>query len=126
MPLSDEESIDRVNPFIQHDFFMPGTSRQVVDFAPHKKVMERVEPEEEYRSPMCDYGVMVSGRIGKTGNCPLSRQMYPGRNIQYEDDVSLRINGALNSNSKEIVNVNNHTMNNIAGVATLLLLIAVL
>ena len=123
MPLSDEESIDRVNPFVQHDFFMPGTSRQVVDFAPHKKPVED-EPEEEYRSPMCDYGVMVAGRIGKTGNCPLSRSLYPGRNIQYDEDVPL-LN--VNEVGKETNNpTSNKTMNNIAGVATLLLLIAVL
>lgn len=122
MPLSDEESIDRVNPFVQHDFFMPGTSRQVVDFAPHKKPVED-EPEQEYRSPMCDYGVMVAGRIGKTGNCPLSRSLYPGRNIQYDEDVPLLVH---NKNVANKETNSDKTMNNIAGVATLLLLIAIL
>ena len=123
MPLSDEESIDRVNPFVQHEFLMPGTSRQVLDFPKHTKFVEQVEPEEVYRSPMCDYGVMVAGRIGKTGECQLSRGLYPGRNIQYDDDAP-RHNS---ENNKAGGNPTNQKMiNNIAGVATLLLLIAVL
>jgi len=122
MPLSDEESIDRVNPFVQHDFFMPGTSRQVIDFPKHTKYVEQVEPEEVYRSPMCDYGVMVAGRIGKTGECRLSRGLYPGRNIQYDDDAPRHIN----ENNKAGNPTSQKMTNNIAGVATLLLLIAVL
>ena len=46
MPLTDEESIDRVNPYVQHDFFMPGTSRQLIDFAEHKPPAEEAAQEE--------------------------------------------------------------------------------
>lgn len=124
MPLSDEESIDRVNPFVQHDFFMPGTSRQFIDFAPHVEPAE--EPaQEEYVSPTRDYGVMVAGRIGKRGNCVLSRGLYPGRNIQYEDDPSVRPKSVENKN-----NPNGHdrkkTMNNFLGMLILLLLVVIL
>lgn len=123
MPLSDEESIDRVNPFVQHDFFMPGTSRQIVDFQKHtKKVQE--QPEEMYRSPMCDYGVMVAGRIGNTGTCPLSRSLYPGRNIQYDEGVRLY----TEKYSPEVVvkKTNSNAFNNVVGATILLLLIAAL
>ena len=121
MPLSDEESIDRVNPYVQHDFFMPGTSRQIIDFAPHKKPIE--EPmQQEYRSPMCDCGVMVAGRIGRTDVCPLSRDLYPGRNIQYDEDpVAV---SRENNNPNKIHN--QKTMNNMVGAGILLLLVAVL
>jgi len=69
---------------------------------------------------------MVAGRIGKTGNCPLSRSLYPGRNIQYDDDEDVPLLN-MNEVGKETNNpTSNKTMNNIAGVATLLLLIAIL
>jgi len=120
MPLSDEESIDRVNPYVQHDFFMPGTSRQIIDFAPHKKPIE--EPvQQEYRSPMCDYGVMVAGRIGRTDVCPLSRDLYPGRNIQYDEDPV----AVYRENNPNKIH-NQKTMNNMVGAGILLLLVAVL
>ena len=57
MPLTDEESIDRVNPYVQHDFFMPGTSRQLIDFAEHKPPAEEAA-QEEYRSPACDLSLI--------------------------------------------------------------------
>jgi len=120
MPLSDEESIDRVNPYVQHDFFMPGTSRQIIDFAPHKKPTEELA-QPEYRSPMCDYGVMVAGRIGRTDVCPLSRDLYPGRNIQYDEEPMAV------SREKQPNKVHNQkTMNNMVGAGILLLLVAVL
>lgn len=119
MPLTDEESIDRVNPYVQHDFFMPGTSRQLIDFAEHKKPAEEA-PQEEYRSPMCDYSIMSAGRIGKTGPCPLSRGLYPGRNIQYDEDPVLT-ERIQNENKK-----NSNAANNLIGGVILLLLIAAL
>lgn len=121
MLLSDEESIDRVNPYVQHDFFMPGTSRQIIDFAPHKEPVEEVV-QQEYRSPMCDYGVMVAGRIGKKGPCSLSRGLYPGRNIQYDEDVPNALNNDNNHNER----TNSKLVNNFMGGAILLLLIAAL
>ena len=120
MPLTDEESIDRVNPYVQHDFFMPGTSRQMIDFAEHKPPAEEAA-QEEYRSPACDEAIMIAGRIGKTGPCPLSRSLYPGRNIQYDEDP------AINGTSEEATKTENPSMrNNLIGGAILILLIAAL
>ena len=120
MPLTDEESIDRVNPYVQHDFFMPGTSRQIIDFAEHKAPTEEVF-QQEYTSPMCDYSIRSAGRIGKTGPCPLSRGLYPGRNIQYDEDPVLMENAQEEKKSK-----NSTATNNLIGGAILLLLIAAL
>lgn len=123
MPLSDEESIDRVNPFVQHDFLMPGTSRQFIDFAPHVAPTE--EPaQEEYMSPTRDNGVMVAGRIGKRANCHLSRGLYPGRNIQY-DDVPVPMGSSL-ENTKRGNSKDNTTMSNFLGMLILLLLVVIL
>jgi hypothetical protein len=121
MPLSDEESIDRVNPFVQHDFFMPGTSRQIIDFAKHTP--QREEPEQApYVSPACDYGVMIAGRIGKTGDCPLSRDLLPGRNIQYDEPMNL-VNKPRNLVDEE---ARKRMVNNLISVAILSLLIVAL
>lgn len=118
MPLTDEESIDKVNPYVQHDFFMPGTSRQLIDFAAHKPPAEE-QVQEEYTSPACDSAVMIAGRIGRTEPCALSRGLYPGRNIQYDDDP------AIFGTPEERVNTENPSMrNNLIGGAILLLLIA--
>ena len=121
MPLTDEESMDRVNPYVQHDFFMPGTSRQLIDFAEHEAPTEE-EFKDDYISPMCDYGVMVAGRIGKKGPCSLSRGLYPGRNIQYDEDVPNALNNDNNHNER----TNSKLVNNFMGGAILLLLIAAL
>jgi len=52
--------------------------------------------------------------------------LYPGRNIQYDDDEDVPLLN-MNEVGKETNNpTSNKTMNNIAGVATLLLLIAIL
>ena len=120
MPLTDEESIDRVNPYVQYDFFMPGTSRQLIDFADHKPPVEEAD-QEEYRSPTCDKAIMIAGRIGKTGPCPLSRSLYPGRNIQYDEDPA--VNGVSENGSKT---ENTSMRNNLIGGVILILLIAAL
>jgi hypothetical protein len=120
MPLTDEESIDKVNPYVQHDFFMPGTSRQLIDFAEHKPPVEE-QAQEEYTSPACDSAVMIAGRIGRTEPCALSRGLYPGRNIQYDEDP------LINGTSGEVVKTETSSMrNNLIGGAILLLLIAAL
>jgi len=121
MPLTDEESIDRVNPYVQHDFFMPGTSRQMIDFAAHKPLVEEM-PRQEYRSPACDSAIMIAGRIGKTKPCALYRTLYPGRNIQYDDDPKIRVPQNQTVGQKEEPTMRN----NLVGGAVLLLLIAAL
>ena len=121
MILTDEESIDRVNPYVQHDFFMPGTSRQMIDFAAHKPPAEE-QPQQEYRSPACDKAVMIAGRIGKTKPCALSRPLYSGRNIQYDEDPE--IYGPQNDNDMQ--NQETIMRNNLIGGVILILLIAAL
>lgn len=121
MPLTDEESIDRVNPYVQHDFFMPGTSRQMIDFAAHKPPAEEM-PQQEYTSPACESAVMIAGRIGKTEPCPLSRTLYPGRNIQYDEDPVIFGTPEKPANTENVASMRN----NLIGGAILILLIAVL
>lgn len=118
---NDQDLIDNINPFVQHDFFMPGGVRQPHDFGAYKQpTEEESQLDKKYVSPMCDYGITVAGRIGKKGPCKLSRPLYPGRNIQYDDDLVVKSNPGHNNPG------NNTTLVNVAGALSLILLIAAL
>jgi hypothetical protein len=77
MMLTDEEAIDKVNPFVTHDFSLPGSVRQsggYDDFTEFRKESGIVEPK---RSVFCDYGLCAES----TSECSLSRGVHPRRNI---------------------------------------------
>jgi len=90
--LSDQNTINDINPYVLIDFSPPGSIS-----APYKFSNYSTPPEEQpamwendEKSVMCDYGK----RVGFGGsnmcenpkpNCPMSRLLLPERVIQYED-----------------------------------------
>jgi hypothetical protein len=81
--LSDQASIDKINPYVSGEFSLPGSSRRPNSFAPHKQIKEGGMPESEHI--MCEYGVTAGDKTvdfckGKSA-CELSRPTIPGRNI---------------------------------------------
>ncbi len=81
--LSDQASIDKINPYVSREFSLPGSSRRPNTFAPHKKIEEGGMPESEHI--ICEYGVTAGDKTvdfckGKSA-CELSRPAIPGRNI---------------------------------------------
>ena len=81
--LSDQASINKINPYVSGEFSLPGSSRRPNSFAPHKQIKEGGMPESEHI--MCEYGVTAGDKTvdfckGKSA-CELSRSAIPGRNI---------------------------------------------
>lgn len=81
--LSDQASIDKINPYVSGEFSLPGSSRRPNSFAPHKQTKEDGMPESEHI--ICEYGVTAGDKTvdfckGKSA-CELSRPAIPGRNI---------------------------------------------
>lgn len=78
MMLTDEEAIDKVNPFVTHDFSLPGSVRQIGDYDNFTEVSEESGLTEPERSVYCDYGLCADA----SSKCSLSRGIYPRRNIE--------------------------------------------
>ena len=75
--LSDEEAIDNVNPFVMHDFSLPGGVRQTGSFEDFSEMRSEPGIGEPTRSVYCDYGLCTES----TSACSLSRPLHPRRNI---------------------------------------------
>jgi hypothetical protein len=75
--LSDEEAIDNVNPFVVHDFSLPGGVRQTGSFEDFSEMRSEPGIAEPTRSVYCDYGLCTES----TSECSLSRPLHPRRNI---------------------------------------------
>lgn len=75
--LSDEEAIDNVNPFVMHDFSLPGGVRQTGSFEDFSEMRSEPGIGEPTRSVYCDYGLCAES----TSECSLSRPLHPRRNI---------------------------------------------
>ena len=83
--IEDEDAMDRVNPFVQHDFSLPGTVRSPSEFARHDREKD-IDVLDEYVSPACEQATTAGWRGADMcqaikPNCPISRPLYPGRNI---------------------------------------------
>ncbi len=87
--LSDSNTINDFNPFVMGDMSLPGASRQPQVFDRHP-LPHQVEKEEATfsrdKSVMCDYGITAGSKTidmcrPSEPNCPLSRPLLPGRNI---------------------------------------------
>lgn len=76
MVLSEEEAIDNVNPFVTHDFSLPGTVRQSGGYDDFTEVSKKSDIVDE-KSVYCDYGLCEDS----TTQCSLSRDVHPRRNI---------------------------------------------
>lgn len=85
--LNDNNAINDFNPFVQGEFFLPGTSRKPQEFDRHplpRQVEEDAVASEQ--SVICDYGITAGSKTIDMcrpikPNCPLSRPLVPGRNI---------------------------------------------
>ena len=75
--LSDEEAIDNVNPFVMHDFSLPGGVRQTGSFEDFSEMRSEPGIGEPTRSVYCDYGLCAES----SSECSLSRPLHPRRNI---------------------------------------------
>lgn len=75
--LNDEDAIDDINPFVVHDFSLPGGVRQTGDFEDFSEIKSEPGIPEQKRSVYCDYGLCAES----TTECSLSRPLHPRRNI---------------------------------------------
>jgi len=75
--LSDEDTINHVNPFVAHDFSLPGSVGQMNDFEDFSETRKEVGMPEQQRSVFCDYGLCKKD----SNTCSLSRPLHPRRNI---------------------------------------------
>ena len=75
--LDDEDAINDINPFVVHDFSLPGGVRQTGDFEDFTEIRDEPGIPERERSVYCDYGLCAES----TSECSLSRPLHPRRNI---------------------------------------------
>jgi hypothetical protein len=75
--LNDEDAINDVNPFVSHDFSLPGGVRQTGNFEDFTEMRREPGIPEKQRSVYCDYGLCAES----TSECSLSRPLHPRRNI---------------------------------------------
>lgn len=75
--LDDEDAINDVNPFVVHDFSLPGGVRQTGSFEDFTEIRDESGIPERERSVYCDYGICAES----TSECSLSRPLHPRRNI---------------------------------------------
>jgi hypothetical protein len=116
MMLTDEEAIDKVNPFVTHDFSLPGSVRQsggYDDFTEFRKESGIVEPK---RSVYCEYGLCAES----TSDCSLSRGVHPKRNI----DTGFTRQKKTGIIEKVTVGVSNHPEFSLIGGSICVLAIA--
>ena len=75
--LDDEDAINDVNPFVSHDFSLPGGVRQTGNFEDFTEIKQEPGIPDQTRSVYCDYGLCEESK----GGCSLSRPLHPRRNI---------------------------------------------
>ena len=112
--LNDEDAINDVNPFVTHDFSLPGGVRQTGDFEDFTEMRNEPGIPEQERSVYCDYGLCKESK----GTCSLSRPVHPRRNI----DTGFTKNDRTFI-QKVVVGVSNNPKFSIIGASILLLAI---
>jgi len=75
--LNDEYAIDDVNPFVQHDFSLPGGIRQTGDFSDFQEVTSHTDLDHREKSVFCETNACKS----ETEPCMISKSVHPMRNI---------------------------------------------
>jgi hypothetical protein len=88
--LCDDATINDINPFVVHDFSLPGGVRQTPEFADYSKdVNTKADIEVPALSPICDIASTAGDRTvdfctgGRQPPCLLGRPVHPRRNIDY-------------------------------------------
>ena len=77
MMLTEEEAIDNVNPFVTHDFSLPGSVRQSGGYDDFTEIKSEPGIPEPTKSVYCDYALCNEA----TSMCSLDRPLIPRRNI---------------------------------------------
>ena len=83
--ISDEDTINDVNPFVQRDFSLPGAVGKPHPFQEFKEEIH-VDVHRVEEPHICQYGITSGDKTidmcrPSDQTCPLSRPLYPGRNI---------------------------------------------
>jgi len=107
--LSDQNTINDINPYVLIDFSPPGSISAPYKFTTYSKPEEKPsmwEETENEKSIMCDYGKRVGFRGSNMcenppPNCAMSRGVLPERVFQYEDG---RVNTEINVKAKQEAN----------------------
>ena len=115
--LEDEEAINDVNPFVQHEFSLPGGVRQTGDFADFTVTRYENGITDTEKSVYCDYGLCKDS----TSECSLSKPLQPRRNI----DTGFTKND-LKFVPQVVVGVANNPKMSIIGASILLLTISLI
>lgn len=97
--LDDKATMDHVNPFVQNKISLPGATRHPGEFAKHKPIENVKKMVNDFKSPICEYGVTVGWGAPNMctdvqgERCHLSRPILPGRNIDrgYDEDTSTNV-----------------------------------
>ena len=96
--LNDDDAINDVNPFVTHDFSLPGGVRETgnfADFVEMKKSAAKAAKEE--KSVFCSTGLCKD----ETKPCLINKKVRPQRNIDY---------GFTRQSKKVIVGVSNKSV----------------
>lgn len=76
--LNDDDAINDVNPFVTHDFSLPGGVRQTGNFEDFVEVKPKTLPIE-VKSVFCNTGLCAD----ETEPCLIEKKVHPRRNIDY-------------------------------------------
>jgi hypothetical protein len=77
--LNDEAAIDDVNPFVLHDFSLPGGVRQTGKFEDFQEVPKSKGIPEPTKSVFCDLALCEDEKTP----CDIDKTLHPRRNIDY-------------------------------------------
>jgi hypothetical protein len=77
--LNDEDAINDVNPFVAHDFSLPGGVRQTGGFDDFQEVTPSTGIPAARKSVFCETGLCAKEKEP----CRLGRGVHPRRNIDY-------------------------------------------
>lgn len=77
--LNDEDAINDINPFVTHDFSLPGSVRQTSNFSDFQEVPPSEGLPVKEKSVYCDYGLCAD----EVEPCRMNKMIEPRRNIDY-------------------------------------------
>ena len=77
--LDDDDAINDVNPFVTHDFSLPGGVRQTGDFSDFVEVKKGPGLPADRKSVFCNTGLCTDEKEP----CRINKVVRPKRNIDY-------------------------------------------
>lgn len=77
--LDDDDAINDVNPFVEHDFSLPGGVRQTGDFSDFVEVRKGPGLPADKKSVFCNTGLCADEKKP----CRINKVVRPKRNIDY-------------------------------------------